>query len=193
MFLYFKILIFTSAIIWLFPPIRHYKQKYFWFFLVLALTDPFTIVVGRGLGLAFPQLYVLFNGLFFFSLVDYRKITFYKLIFFLVFILSGVFSFVNYWAFSYQYIVLTFSLILFIITKSSVQFVINTGSINIFHIVLVFYLLSNILKFWNLNAQFDTGYALFFVTSSFQILVGIFFSLYKEDDSKLIIKISGEK
>ncbi|KAF0150330.1 MAG: hypothetical protein FD143_2624 [Ignavibacteria bacterium] len=191
MLLHYQILILASTIIWLFPPIRQYKQNYFWLFFVLAITDPLSHLFARQLGFIPSQFYVLFTTLFFFSLIDFKGLNLYKIAFYLVLIFLSVFSFVNFWEFSTHYIVVTFSLILFIITKNSILFVVNTGAINTFHIVLIFYILSNILKFWNTLAQFETGIVFFYITTWFQVLVGLFFSIYKEDNPKLLIKIGG--
>src|SRR4030042_4809640 len=38
-----KILFFTSFIIWLLPPIRQFKTRFFYYFLILAIIDPISL------------------------------------------------------------------------------------------------------------------------------------------------------
>jgi len=191
MLLYYKILVFVSIIIFLFPPIRQYKQNYFWFFLILAIADPFFFIIARPLGIATPQSYVFIALLYSLSVLNYSKISCYKVVFIVALILLGVFSFIN-WEYSYHYLIIVFIIILLVVVKNSILFVSNSGSINIFHIVLFFYLLTSLLKFWNLLVQFDTGVVFFIVTTYLQLLVGIFFSIFAENNPKLLIKIGGK-
>lgn len=188
-----KILIFTSILIWLFPPLRQYKQNYFWFFLFLALTDPFALIIGRSFGIQTTQTYLVFVLFYFFSILGYNKINLYKIVASIVLILIGAFSFFNHEKYAEFYFILVTTLMLLIITKNSFQFIVNSGYVNFFHIVLVFYMLTSILKFWNLHIQFDTGIVFFFVTGVFQIFVGLFFSVYRENNPKLLLKIGDGK
>lgn len=188
-----KILIFTSMILWLFPPIRQYKQNYFWFFLFLAITDPIAFVIGRSFGIQPPQTYIAFVLLYFFSLLNYKIINFYKIVASIVLILIGAFSFINHEKYADYYFIAVTLLMLFIVSKNSFQFIVNSGRINFFHIVLVFYMLTIIFKFWWLLVQFDTGLVFWWVTTSLQLFVGIFFSFYRENNPKLLLKIGEGK
>lgn len=191
--LHYKILTFVSIIIWLFPPIKQYRQNYFRFFLLLALTDPLTIVLGRSFNIVFSQLYVVFTIMFFLSLLDFQKLNPFKLILIAIVFATGFFSIFNYWDYSYLFITIMLFLILLIVVKNSFQFVIDSGSLNIFHIILCFYLITNMLKFWSYVQYFSAGLGFYYVTTSLQLFIGLFFSIYKENDLRLIKKIGEAK
>ncbi len=190
---YIKIFIFLNVVVWLFIPLRQINTRYFWLFLTLAITDPFSIIVGRSLNLVLSQFYVPFSILYFFSIIDYKKISAYKIFFFLAIIVAGYFSFVHYWEYSLLFITIMLLLILILLIKQSFQFVIEKGSLNIFHILLVFYQMLNVLKFFSLMNYFSTGIWFFFFSNILQIFIGIFFLTYREDNPKLLIRIAGPK
>lgn len=190
---YIKILVFISTVVWLFTPIRQFKTRYFWLFLALALTDPLSIILGRSFNLVLGQFYVPFSILYLFAIMDFSKITFKKIAFSLIVISLGIISFIRYWEYSQIFILVVLLLILILLVKNSFEFVIEKGSINIFHIVLVFYQMLNVLKFFSLINYFSTGIWFFFFSSILQIFIGIFFLIYSEDNSKLLIRIAGPK
>lgn len=189
----YLILYFISVIVWLFPPIRQYKTRFFWFFLTLAFMDPVTVVLGRSFGIVLGKLYVPFIILCFFTVIDYKKISKPTIALFLVILVLGYFSFVNFWEYSPYFMTVMQLLILIVLIKHSFAFVMEKGSINIFHVLLVFYQTMNVLKFFGLINYFVTGFWFFYLTTILQIFLGIFFALYREDNQKLLIKITSPK
>ncbi|MDP2037099.1 MAG: hypothetical protein Q8L04_06920 [Ignavibacteria bacterium] len=191
--LYSKYLIFASIVVWLFTPIRQYKTRYFWFFLVLALTDPIVTVVAKNFLIVASKLYVPFNVLFFFSLIDYKKITVYKILFYLTIIVLGYFSFIHVWEYGVFFFTAILFLVLVLIIKQSFQFVIEKGSINIFHMALIFYQALNVFKSLSMLLNFSTGVWFYFISNVVQIFLGIFFALYREDDPRFLVRVMGAK
>ncbi len=190
---YIKILVFICTIVWLFTPLRQFKTRYFWFFLALALTDPISLILGRSFHLVLGQFYVPFSILYLFIVMDFRKISFKKIAFSLIVIGLGIISFIQYWEYSQIFILVVLLMVLILLIKNSFEFVIEKGSINIFHIILVFYQTLNVLKFFSMISYFSTGIWFFFLSNILQIFIGIFFLIYREDNSKLLIRIAGPK
>jgi len=190
---YIKILIYFSIVVWLFIPLRQFKTRYFWLFLALALTDPLTIILGRSFHLVLGQFYVPFSILYLFIVMDFSKISFKKIAFSLIVIALGIISFIRYWEYSQIFIIVVLLLVLILLVKNSFEFVIEKGSINIFHVVLVFYQMLNVLKFFSLINNFSTGIWFFFLSNILQLFIGIFFLIYREDNPKLLIRIAGPK
>lgn len=187
--LYTKYLVVIGIVVWLVIPIRQYKTRYFWFFLILALADPVSIIAARNFHIVSAQFYVPFNTLFFFSVIEYKKITATKILFYLIIIGLGYFSFIHYWEYGSFFITAMLFLVLVVIVKQSFQFVIEKGSINIFHVGLVFYQAVSVFKFLNLLLFFSTGIWFFFISSILQFFLGIFFAIYREDDPRLLIRV----
>ena len=191
--LYFKYLLIVSTVVWLITPIRQYKTRYFWFFLTLGLTDPVAIIVGKSFDLVIAQLYVPLNILLFLSIIEYKKITFYKILFYIIIVGLGVYSFVHFWEYGSYFFTAVLFLVLMILIRQSFQFIVEIGSINIFHAVLVFYQALNVFKSLTILLNFSTGVWFYFISNVLQIFIGIFVALYREDDPRLLVKVTEAK
>lgn len=190
---YIKMLLYFSILVWLFIPLRQFKTRYFWLFLALAMTDPLSIILARSFHLVLSHFYVPFSILYLFIVMDFSKISFKKISFSLLVITLGIISFIRYWEYSLIFIIVVLLLVLILLIKNSFEFVIEKGSINIFHIVLVFYQMLSVLKFFSIINYFSTGIWFFFLSNILQTLIGIFFLIYREDNPKLLIRIAGPK
>ncbi len=192
--LYYKYLVVIGIVVWLVIPIRQYKTRYFWFFLILGLTDPVSFIAAKSFHTTSAQkFYVFFDILFFFSVIEYKKITALKILFYLAIIGLGYFSFTHYWEYGDFFITAILFLVLIILLRQSFQFVIKKGCINIFHVGLVFYQALSVFKFLNLLLFFSTGIWFFFLSTAVQILLGVFFAMYREDDPRFLIRVTETK
>ena len=187
--LYYKYLAIISIVVWLITPIRQYKTRYFWFFLTLGLADPVSIIAARNFHIMITQLYVILSILFFFSVIEYKKITIYKVSFYIAIVGVGCFSFFHVWEYGAFFYTAVLFLVLVVIVKQSFQFVIEKGSINIFHMLLIFYQALNVFKSLSMLLNFSTGVWFYFISNVVQILIGIFFALYREDDPRFSIEV----
>ncbi|MDP3581160.1 MAG: hypothetical protein Q8S39_04445, partial [Ignavibacteria bacterium] len=134
--LYYRYFAVVSSVVWLITPIRQYKTRYFWFFLTLGLADPVSIVLSNSFQIIISQLYIPISILSFFSVVEYKKIAIHQAIFYIAIIGLGFFSSFHVWEYGVFFFTAVLFLVLVIIVKQSFQFVVEKGSINIFHIVL---------------------------------------------------------
>jgi hypothetical protein len=168
------IVAYISIAIWIFPPFKQLKTEYFYFFLVLALTDVIAFLFTRFLHIN-PQLTYLFSALFLvISLVKLNKIKIVllsSLVSILIFICSKNDSkllFVLYALFSFA--------ILLIILYQFMQYLINKNSISIFFVFLIAYELSLVLKNIVYYTNLIQGVTLFSITTLFEIVFGIIFT-----------------
>ncbi|MDH7603895.1 MAG: hypothetical protein QHH13_03260, partial [Melioribacter sp.] len=109
-----KILFYTSIIVWLFPPIRNYKRKYFLYFVFLAISDPVSLLLRKvGLNSKYISfIFIIFCFCYLLSILDKSEVRRYKnlLIFIVLFTL-----FLNYIVNRQDVILLTFIIIHWII------------------------------------------------------------------------------
>ncbi|OGU64466.1 MAG: hypothetical protein A2499_06740 [Stygiobacter sp. RIFOXYC12_FULL_38_8] len=187
--LYFKYLVVVSIVVWLITPIRQYKTRYFWFFLIIGLTDPIAIIVGKSFNLVIAQLYIPLDILSFFSVIEYKKINVYKILFYLAIVGIGTYSFFHFWEYGSYFFTTVLFFVLVILIRQSFQFIVERGSINIFHAVLVFYQALNVFKSLTVLLNFSTGVWFYFISNVVQIFLGIFFALYREDDPRFSIEV----
>ena len=177
-----KILYFASIGLWLIPPIRQFKGKYFYFFLILALTDPISLCFRLlfkqqlPLGVYSYSTYLLLISLF--STETYKKhlmllISISVLTFLLIF-----FGF-NHSQNLLVIVILHFG-IFFIILKKFIATYTLHGRIKVFYLFFIFYELTLIIKFFNVLFGFADATAFFIITGIAQIIFGLFFSIVRE-------------
>lgn len=76
-----------------------------------------------------------------------------------------------------------------IVLKNFIVEYADKSKINIFLLVLIFYMITSILKFINLLLGFADAAAFFIITSIAQIAFGFFFSIFREDNPKLHVQL----
>lgn len=184
----YKILFYSSNIVWLFPAIRQFRGRYFLFFLVLALSDPINLLITWEFHIKILVLPVIITYVLFLSVIsiEYLKKNFPILFVFFLVLMTPPFlsSKVNI---IYTQLVLVFTLILMTILKTLITAYVEQKKLNLFYVVLIFYLLTLILKYFNLLLGFADAYAFFIITSIAQFAFGLFFSIFREDDSRLLV------
>lgn len=179
-----KLLYFASLIVWILPPIRQYKSYMFDFFLVLAVIDPATFLYGLITKSNLPLwLIALFIYLLFISIVTEEFLKKLKYVFIalpLLFVTSIPYMSTKY----YHILFVSMDLVLlFVFLKWLITSYVESKKLNIFYLMLVFYMLTIILKFFNLIIGFADASAFFIITTIAQIAFGLFFSIFREDGS----------
>ena len=187
-----KYLFWSSIIVWLFPPIRQFKGSYFIFFLILAITDPLSYLYTFILFIGANNLwiYLISFYLIIVSISDKDNIKKYKYFYIIFFIILILLLFLKL---EYHYylllIVVEHLVIFFMFLKLFITGYVNNNKFNIFLIILLAYELLFILKYFILLAGFADADAFFMVTSFAQIAIGLFFSIFREGDPKLMVKL----
>ena len=189
MFAFPFIVAFVSSVFWIFPAIRNYKTKLFLYFLVLAVSDPVAITAVFLFREFSTEFYVFSALLLIASLKVFfssQKLYLTILTIFFLMTVAVAFSPVNikYIANMIEHIVVAFIFIGILLS-----YVAMTSKVKGYHIILVLYEISIILKilFIILNVELGLGY--FYTTTIFQMLIAVFFSVYKEIDNKLLIDL----
>jgi hypothetical protein len=181
-----KGLFYFSIVLWLIPPIRQYKTNYFFFFLILALIDPIVMLYSKITPYNVPlSFYIFTNSLLFISIIDKDSL---KRNWFLIIsgliVLTGLVIFANF-SNNQSFIILIaiqFLILSTILKKFIVNFALNK-TVNLFQLVLIFYLLTIITKFLNLLTSFADATAFFIITTIAQIIFGFYFSIVRENNA----------
>jgi hypothetical protein len=183
-----KIITYASIFVWLLPAIRQYKGKYFYYFLILALSDPLNIFFVNVLNVPNYFFHSIAGILLFYSIgtstQSFLKYWKFNLLFILVFLFT-LFTLPNL----LFLILILHVLILSIFIKQSVILLHQSGELNYFLLVLIFYEITVLLKVIVFISGTDTGIMFFYLTLSFQILVALFFTIFREESSILTIKL----
>lgn len=184
-----KLLFFTSIIVWLLPPFKQFKGRYFLFFLILAFIDPinllFLFIFKSPLQ---SQITILLNYCLLLSLIDINLL---KKHWIWIILISLVLFSPTIFHFDRNEVIVVYILlklgITLIILKNLITNYVSAGKLSLFHLVFLFYQLMTIAKFSNLLTGFADATAFFILTSIIQIIFGLFFSIYREDKSGLVI------
>jgi hypothetical protein len=175
-----------STLTWLLVPFRQYKGEYFMFFLIIGLMDPITVILNKTLHTQPISLYIIFIFLAILTLLGLNVIR--KNIALIIVLFAGSIFIAFFVNIKYMIIYLALlHLMIFIIFLSRTIFDIYKDEfINVFYFVICVYEISIIIKFMVSIIDLKTGIILFYLTSAFEILVGLYFILYNEKNSPKI-------
>ena len=177
------ILLFTSILIWLFPPFRQYTTKYFLFFLILALADPIMFLSLKLLSLDVTRINLIITFFMILSLIDRNKLR-KGWIFFLLALLVLLAATIKLPIKEvYEIKIILSCIILFFILKDSLLYLNKHHTINLFYLVFILYEITIIIKFIYTASRTHTGTIYFYTTGFFEIFIGIFFCFYNMKNS----------
>ncbi|MGD8778827.1 MAG: hypothetical protein PVH88_07675 [Ignavibacteria bacterium] len=187
-----RFLYYFSILLWIFPAIRQFQGRFFYFFLILGIHDPVYTLFNELWDFSLPLVYtVSLHYLLIPSLSSWKDILNNKYLLILPLIVFVVLSFFfNDFRVYFTILIIIHSIIFFKVFIFFLKQNVYESSINIFYVALLFYELTNILKVSNIMVGIDNAIANFILTSLFQILFGIYFSLFKDDHPKNFIKIN---
>jgi hypothetical protein len=174
---------YSALLVWLLPPIKQFRTKFFLYFFILAISDPVNIILYRLYSVNVWQCHIFFSSLTIFSLIEINNRK--ALLFFIPLILVVISVLFGMSIDTMQNIAaLNILLAAMIIAKDFIIQIKETEKINIFYIVLLFYNISTVIKILFFISYSKTGYLYFFLTNIFQILIAVYFSIYNVNNSK---------
>lgn len=184
-------LLYISFVVWIFPPIRQLRGRFFVIFLVLALGDPIAFSLGAVFKFNIGPIAPLILSFIFAFVVLYKvsdkKPAKINHILYLLCLLVPLFSTnfrIYYTSMVILHISVFYQVLIFFIKKN-----INEKAVNLFYIVFLLYELLNIFKIGNLVIGIINAYEYHVLTSIFQVALGLYFSIFREDSSKNLIKL----
>lgn len=180
------IIIYISTFFWLFPPFRQFKGRYFYYFFILALSDPVNLISVNLIGVPYHFIHSIAGLLLLYSInsIEYVKKYLFANMFFILTFFLFLFLLDNL-----LYLILTLHLlILYRFLRLSLLNTYSKSELNIFLFMLVFYEISVIVNLIVFISKTNLGVVFFYLTLLFQILVAIFFTIFREDSSVLKLK-----
>ena len=192
----FAELTYIGVVIWAIVPLRQYKQKYFLYFLFTAYPDVITVFARFFFHSKTNFFFPTFSFFALCSLLDYKTIKKYGIILILLFFISCLVGLDDnaFGIAGYRMIAMSLSIIhsfiLFIFLKQFITtFYTKQNLVNIFLFVLIITEIMYVIKFLNYLTGFINGYLYFNITTSFGILFGIFFIIFKADSPRLVFQL----
>jgi len=184
---------YISAFVWIFPAIRQFKSNFFYYFLFIALCDPFGLLNTYFLHIIDPNKVITIVSLLLFYSTQYGEHkTSRRWIFNLL--IALIYLCVLLFLKSQNVpIAILRTLVLFKFIQKAVINVYGKGELNFFYLALIFYELSIVFNFLVILGGTEPDIIVFISTLSFQILVALFFIIFREDSPALVFKIKPAK
>ncbi len=172
----------TSLVIWIIVPIRQFKTRLFFFFLILGLLDLTSFILLYLFNLKFELIYLVGTVALLYPLLTGLKVL-YK---FTILLLLTAFALLTYYSGAANPVLFQAGIHFIIFVLFLRILVIHFGlhrQILIFHLVLIAYEFSLLLKFYVYWDKVEVGLAYFYLTTAFQIIIGVFFLFINEKNS----------
>ena len=178
-----------TVLFWIFPAIRQYKTELFCYFFILAVEDPLTMSLSLAKIFAPYNSYMIGAFILILALFwNYRKNRYTKVILAVFFLLICT-AIGASMKIHYGILILFHLTILLFFLRRSIYFIAESGKANLFHLFLLLYETTIMLKMLVMLTEANAGLAFFHITTIFEILIAIFFSIFKENDSRLFINL----
>lgn len=171
-----------SIIVWLLPPIRQHATKYFLFFLILAVCDPLYLLMIQFVSINPIKIFLVTTMLLILSVTirkyNMKTLSLTILLISILIVVDIFFSIKEIYFFK----ILLSSILVFLFAKETVLVFNKTLKINLFYLILTLYEISIVLKFLSfLFHSINESIILFYITSAFEILIGVFFCICTVD------------
>ena len=178
-----------ANLVWITIPFFKRKSEYFYFFVVTAVPGIYQFISMHVLHITSSPIVIPYSLLLIPSL--------YKSFFksnIIVLSLAGLIAFPVFYTVDgniHQIFCLFIHIaVLIILASRTTNIALTTGKLNIFTLLLLLYELSMVVKLIPIVKADLNSIELYMLTTIFQIFVGLFFTYAKEDNPKLIIKLS---
>ena len=184
----------VSILIWLLVPIRQFSSKYFYFFLIIGVTD-LIVRLNRYFDLSMNNsLYVLMAFLLIVSLLSANKrnkiLPYYVVTIFIIFL---ALYFNSYFMLEFYVLII---LNLFILVQVFLHFFNHTlekNEIKLFYLVFLLYQIITVAKLFNIITTTFGGFFYFIISTVFQIVIGLFFCFVNVNKPEFSFKFSSSK
>lgn len=176
---------YTSIFIWVLIPIRQFRTRFFLFFLILGLLDLSSLILLYVFNSKAEIFYLIGTAILLYPfLTDLKNVYRFGVVAVLIVSAFIIFYYTNINPILFQMVIHIAILIYFL--KVLILYYGLNRKILLFHLFLLAYEFSLILKFFVYWHEFNLGLIYFYLTTIFQILIGIFFLFINEKNSPLI-------
>lgn len=178
-----RVIVYLDILVWLFPPFRQHRKRYFYYFLLLGISDPLFQLLYNFVKFHPFRLYEIFTPLMLISVLNFKwnyKYIITSAILIIISIFITAFAPIPF--ISINLLILHLVILSFFLTATTLELH-NNRTINIFYFVLCLYQLSLAMKYLIFLIDLRTGVFYFYITTAFEILIAAFFIFFNEKNS----------
>lgn len=179
-------IIIGSMIAWMLPPLRQFREKYFYYFLILAINDLLVVFLFLGVSIVLPNgvFYTLASSLLYLALFNREELRKKKIIISLFLLFNALVVFLPGAKEKYLILCIIHTLIMYEFLKKFFVELSLQETFNLFLFLLVFYEMSIIIKFIVSLLDFRWGIIYFDMISILEIMLALSFAVFKERQMK---------
>ena len=178
---------YVSMIIWVLSGIRQFPTKYRYFFISIAISDPLNkMLIGLEIYTG-NYVFLITSLLGFYSTLKFDPYGKDKILYFVLPVIMIITFFIP--GTTELAFVLIHLFIFYKVFKIATLDLFENKHFSIFKYLLVFYEITVILNVTLRYLEATQFYFLFFVMFAFQVFIGLFYVIFREDKSKLTIDI----
>lgn len=174
-----------SALVWLITPFKQFGTRLFWFFLCLALMDSLFILISIIASLNSVTYYLSWTVVLLYTAFFELK-TKNRAILIICFAVPGLFVLLYQPQYSLVFQTIIHLIIFVIFLRLLIIHFAERRKLLWFHLILIMYEFSILLKFFVYYNELEIGLVYYYVTTAFQILMGVFFIFFNEKNSPTI-------
>jgi hypothetical protein len=188
---YILYLYYTGFIIWFLIPLRQFRTRFFSFFLLIGIADLIGVFYLLYIDHATNLLvYILIATLALISLQEKTDIKKYYLYYiFAILIIVGIYLQNPVMITGTLLMIFLHILIILTLLKDFLNDFFNIRSLSVFMAVMIFYEITLLTKFGSILTGDANNYIYYMITSVMQILLGLFFLIFKYDYKRLILQL----
>jgi hypothetical protein len=176
---------YTSIIIWVLIPVRQFGTRLFLFFLVLGLLDFSSFILVYVFKTKVEIIYMIGTTILLYPLLtDLKNVYRFGVVSILIAAAFIIFYYTNINPILFQMVIHIAILIYFL--KVLILYYGLNRKVLLFHLFLLTYEFSLLLKFFVYWHELNLGLVYFYLTTVFQIGIGIFFLFINEKNSPMI-------
>lgn len=183
-----QVIFYISLCIWLLPPLKQFRGKFFYYFLFQAISDPISLLLMKFHFYNLP-FYVIKEILIILCFWNPKEAL--RKAYFIVPAMGLIYYFIYYSHYNIMRFVIAVlhTAVLYFIFRKATDDIMDLKKIKVFYILIILYELSVILKYIMAISSVNLGTVYFSLTSAFEILLGVFFIFVSERNEKFAIPI----
>lgn len=180
-----------TNLVWMLPPITQRKGRYKTFFFILGLAGCIQIICSlQPLRMLQSPVAAITLSMLFLSFSELRLTLMARVL--LLFCITA--AFITFQLYHYYYgsvgiLILLLALVLLLVLRRLITEGIRQRAINLFTVALIIYQLSVLLRFFNALTHSSIGLSYYKLSLYLEVALALFFTFFRETNSRLIIKL----
>jgi len=177
-----SLIFYFQLLLWMLPPLKQYKGGLFYYFLILAITDPAVYIAFKYLKIDWSSSYMVFYFFQTLSVLYYSRKFNIRWFSVCLVILVSTFYFLHPYSMLFPLVLLHLIMVYHLLSILLFE-ILKTLKINMYYFVILFYEFTIILKCLALIYSFCAAVYYFYIITAIEILFCLYFIFFNANNS----------